>query len=109
VLGCQPASTLRPNLVGPHNVQMSGNATEISPAARQSWRLYFPKIIVASILVPIRNAEGYMKRKMFAVVLGLSAFVTGAICQKLLHSSRVGPTYLAEGGRPVPPLPPASW
>jgi hypothetical protein len=50
-----------------------------------------------------------MKSKMFAVVLGLSAFVTGAICQKLLHSSRVGPTYLAEGGRPVPPLPPVSW
>ena len=46
-----------------------------------------------------------MKRKMFAVVLGLSAFVTGAICQRLLQSSRVGPTYLAEGGRPVPPVP----
>jgi hypothetical protein len=46
-----------------------------------------------------------MKRKMIAVVLGLSAFVTGVVCQKLLRSSRVGPTYLAEGGRPVPPVP----
>jgi hypothetical protein len=60
---------------------------------------------VASILVPTRNAEGYMKRKMIAVVLGLSAFVTGVVCQKLLRSSQVGPTYLAEGGRPVPPVP----
>jgi len=39
-----------------------------------------------------------MKRKMFAVVLGLSAFVTGAICQKYCTAAELAPPTWPKGG-----------